>query len=195
MKQVLTTIHSLARSFSSIIPRRLFSKYRLVLMLAVIAMLVNSCKKEDHQCEKTVPLKGEFVTSVMVIVPASPGVLEQVRITGTGSGTPFGKATLEDNVNVDMSVSPEIISGTSTITAENGDQIFSTISGYSPAPDASGNFQVFNTHTIIGGSGKFAGATGTFKETAKGNFASPTSTDTLDGTITFDKCHAKLAAH
>jgi hypothetical protein len=187
MKQVSNATKSFVLSSPRhhlITQRKAFSKYLSVLLLAGIAMLITSCHKEDNHHKKTVPLKGEFVTSVSVIVPPSPGVLEQIRVTGTGSGTPFGKATFESNIKVDITVSPEITSGTDTITAENGDQIFSTISGYVPGPDANGNYQVFNTHTITGGSGKYAGATGTYKVTSKGNIKSFTGTATLDGMIT-----------
>ncbi len=166
-------------------PQRAFSRYRFALLLAGFSLLITSCHKEDNHHKKTVPLKGEFVTNLTLIVPASPGVLEQIRVTGTGSGTPFGKATYESDVKVDITASPEITSGTDTITAENGDQIFSTISGYIPGPDANGNVQVFNTHTITGGSGKYAGATGTYKVTSKGNIESLTGTATLDGMITY----------
>lgn len=187
MKQVSNVIKSFVLSsphHHSISNLRAVSKYRFVILFAGFAMLITSCHKEDNHHKKTVPLKGEFVTSLTIIVPASPGVLEQIRVTGTGSGTPFGKANYESNVNVDITVSPEITSGTDTITVENGDQIFSTISGYIPGPDANGNFQVFNTHTITGGSGKYAGATGTYKVTSKGNIKSFTGTATLDGMIT-----------
>ncbi len=188
MKQVSNVIKSFVLSsphHHSISNLRAISKYRFVILLAGFAMLITSCHKEDNHHKKTVPLKGEFVTSVLLIVPPSPGVLEQIRVTGTGSGMPFGKATFESNIKVDITASPEITSGTDTITAENGDQIFSTISGYIPGPDANGNIQVFNTHTITGGSGKYAGATGTYKVTSKGNIKSPTGTATLDGMITY----------
>ncbi len=187
MNQVSTTKNSLVPNsplHHSIYPPRSFSKYCLVLLLAGITLLVSSCHKEDNN-KKTVPLKGEFVASVTVIVPASPGVLEQIRVTSKGSGIPFGKATFEENAKVDITASPEITNGTEIITAENGDQIFSTVSGYIPSPDAKGNFQVFNTNTIIGGSGKYAGAKGTYKETATGNIGAPTVTIVLDGSITY----------
>lgn len=187
MKQVPITKNFLLLSsplHHSIYQRRALSQYCLVLLLASIALLAGSCQKSDNH-KKTVPLKGEFVTSVMLIVPASPGVLEQIRVTGKGSGTPFGKATTEYNLKVDVTASPEIVSGIAAITAEDGDQIFATVSGYVSSPDAKGDFQVFNTHTITGGTGKYSGATGTYKETAKGHVESLLGTDTLDGTITY----------
>ncbi|MEO5997497.1 MAG: hypothetical protein ABIN89_12230 [Chitinophagaceae bacterium] len=188
MKHELNAIKSFVVSspgHHSIIKPRPIPKYRFVILLAGIAMLITSCHKEDNHHKNTVPLKGEFVASVTVIVPPSPGVLEQLRITGKGSGTPFGKATFEENVKVDVTASPETVKGTETITAENGDQIFSTVSGYVSPPDAKGNYQVFNTSTITGGTGKYAGATGTYKETYTGNIAAPTSTAVFDGNITY----------
>lgn len=187
MKQVSNVIKSFVLSsphHHSISNLRAISKYRFVILLAGIVMLITSCHKEDNHHKNTVPLKGEFVASVTVIVPPSPGVLEQIRVSGNGSGTPFGKATVEENLKVDVTASPEITKGTENITAENGDQIFSTVSGYVSAPDAKGNYQVFNTSTITGGTGKYAGATGTYKETYTGNIAAPTSTAVFDGMIT-----------
>ncbi len=160
--------------------------WHFTLLLGVLAMLfVSSCQKSHNYLKKTVPLDAEFEDTATLISPGSPGVPEQVRINGWGSGTPIGESTFEDNVQVDVSVDPEIIKGVETITTANGDKIFSTIAGYSPAPDKEGNYEVFNTNTIVGGTGKFAGATGSYTVTVKGNFSVLTESDTFKGTITY----------
>ncbi|MEP6950328.1 MAG: hypothetical protein ABI863_13675 [Ginsengibacter sp.] len=161
-----------------------FSKF-ILMLLAVIMMLATSCQKPHEHIKKTVPLTAEFQDSVTVIVQGSPGVLEQVRVNGWGSGTPIGTSTFEDDVKVDASVSPEIIKGVETITTANGDKIFATINGTSPDPDEQGNYEVFNKNTITGGTGKFAGATGSYSVTVKGNFNVLTENDTYAGTITY----------
>lgn len=171
MKQVSTTTAVTGLSF--------------VLVAGAIAMMAASCQKPHDHIKKTVPLTAAFQDSVTVIVQGSPGVLEQVRVNGWGSGTPIGTSTFEDNVQVDGSVSPEIIKGVETITTPNGDKIFATINGTSPDPDEEGNYEVFNKNTITGGTGKFAGATGSYSVTVKGNFSLPTETDTYSGTITY----------
>lgn len=161
-----------------------FSKFLLVL-LAVIMIMVTSCQKSHNPFRKTVALNAVFQDTGTLLVPGSPGVPEQVRINGWGSGTPIGKSIFEDNVKVDMSVDPEIITGVDVITSENGDKIFSTFRGYSPDPDESGNYEVFNKDSISGGTGRFAGATGSFTVHVKGNFSLPTETATYTGSITY----------
>ena len=187
MKQLATIKNSFV-PFSQhglICRQSLVSRYRFVILAGVIAMLASSCQKPHEHIKKTVSLNAVFQDTATLIVPGSPGVLEQVRINGWGSGTPIGKSTFEDNVKVNTSVSPEIINGVDIITTANGDKIFSTFTGYSPDPDEQGNYEVFNKDTITGGTGKFAGATGNFTVHVKGNFNLPTENTTFAGTITY----------
>lgn len=187
MKQ-LSTIRNLvipASQHGIIWKQSLFGRYRFVLLPLVIAILASSCQKPHEHLKKTVSLNAVFQDTGTLIVPGSPGVPEQVRINGWGSGTPIGKSTFEDHIKVNTSVSPEIITGVDVITTSNGDKIFSTFTGYSPDPDEQGNYGVFNNDTITGGTGKFAGATGSFTVTVKGNFNLPTETATYAGTITY----------
>lgn len=155
------------------------------LLIGFIPVLMWSCQKSYGHFKKTVPLNAEFQVATTIISPAGPGVLEHASASGSGSGTPFGTATVGDDIHVDMSVSPEIITGVDTITTSNGDKIFSTFTGTSPAPDEDGNFQVFNSATIRGGTGKYAGATGHFNVTLNGNFKNPTADAVYTGTITY----------
>ena len=187
MKQVSSIKSSLILSSQDglICQQSLFSRYRFFFLLAGILMLASSCQKPHEHIKKTVSLNALFKDTATLIVQGSPGVLEQVRINGWGSGTPIGKSTFEDNVKIDISVSPEIIHGVDIITTEDGDKIFSIFNGYSPDPDKQGNYEVFNKDTIIGGTGKFASATGSFTVTVKGNFNLPEETAIYTGTITY----------
>ncbi len=184
MKQTLTTIHSLVRSFSSISPRRLFSKYRLVLMLAVIAMLVNSCKKEDHHCKKTVPFEAVFQVK-SVITQQGPPLL--VEATGTGDGTPIGNSSFVGHAQVDASNN---FTDNGIITTSNGDQIFETANGPGPVVDpATGNLLIISQNIITGGTGKYEGATGSYTTIAHASVLTPAGVDSLKGTITLNGCH------
>lgn len=155
------------------------------LLIGFIPVLAWSCQKSDGHPKKTVPLNAEFQVATTIISPGGLGVLEHASASGSGSGTPIGNATVGDDIKVDVSVSPEIINGVDTITVSNGDKIFSTFTGTSPGPDEDLNFQVFNTATIRGGTGKYAGATGNFTVTIKGNFKNPTADAVYAGTITY----------
>ena len=75
------------------------------------------------------------------------------------------------------------------------DQIFSTFSGSVEGPDDNGTLLVTNNHIIIGGTGRFVGATGSFTVHGIANNNVPTGTETLDGTITLDECHGNKWAH
>ncbi len=182
MKHVLTTFGSAVQCFSSISPLRLFSKYRLVLMLAVIAMIISSCEKDDHQCKKTVPFKADFTTKA-----PTPNI-----INGTGTGTVIGRSTFilqENDSNFPL------LTGTATITSENGDEIFTTHTGSVVGPDSTGVLLITENNIITGGTGRFAGSTGSFIAHGIASINVPTGSATFDGNIILDECHGKQSAH
>ena len=184
MKQVSTTINTIVRSFSSISTRRLFSKYRLVLMLAVIAMLIGGCKKEDNDCKKTVPFKAVFQVQSVIIQQGPPLLIEA---NGTGNGTPIGKSSFVGHAQVDANNN---FTDKGIITTANGDQIFETAKGPGPVVDpTNGNILIISDNIITGGTGKYEGATGSYTTIAHASAISPDGIDSLKGTITFDKCH------
>jgi hypothetical protein len=79
--------------------------------------------------------------------------------------------------------------GTLTLTAANGDQIFTTVTGEAVGgtPD---RLQIDETFTITGGAGRFTGATGSFTST---RFADTTtvpripSSGSFEGTINLNR--------
>jgi hypothetical protein len=181
MKQVPTIKKSLVLSsslYQIINLPRFFSKYRLVLLLLCITMIISSCHKEDEHVKKTVPFKAKFKT---VEVPFSD---TEDQVTGTGTGIPIGNSNFVAYVNF---VNFPSVKGTSTLTTENGDQIFTTFSGSVAGPD-NDTLRITNTNTITGGTGKFAGATGSFIAHGIVNTKLPPeapATLTNDGTITY----------
>ena len=81
--------------------------------------------------------------------------------------------------------------GTATFTAANGDTLFGTFSGSGAGTSATTSTST-NTFTIIGGTGRFAGASGSLDETVDSTLVSfsPTSQvfhdiSTVRGTITY----------
>jgi len=80
MKQLLTALHSAflnAPLHHSISQRGTFSKYRSLLLIAGIALLIMGCEKENHQ-KQSVPFKGK-----MILTLGNNG-----QVSGTGDGTP-----------------------------------------------------------------------------------------------------------
>ena len=81
------------------------------------------------------------------------------RLSGTGEATHLGHFTM---LSVFTVIPPPVstASGTATWTAANGDEISTTVSGQAVVtfPTAA----IAETHTITGGTGRFADASGTF---------------------------------
>ncbi len=171
MKQVSNVIKSFVLSSSrhhSIPQRKAFSKCLFVLLLAGVAIVGSSCQKEDHE-NKCVPFKGKFTTSST-----------ETGIVGTGTGSHIGRFTLvaEDQVSFPN------ITGTVIITAANGDQIFATHTGMID-PQANNMLKVHLDNTITGGTGRFAGATGSFSIDDLVDGSTGTGNATFDGTICY----------
>ena len=115
-----------------------------------------------------------------------------VTVTGPGQATHLGAISESASVLVDLSTvdpvttcSPEI--RTSTLTAHNGDSI--TLQGPSVAVrNCAGLTPTWeDTWTVIGGTGRFAGATGSGANTVSINRTTTpvTSVTTFTGTISY----------
>lgn len=166
-------------------------KYRFMLLIAGFGMLISSCQKEElqsnsqkqdllnssqkNEVRKCVPFKAKFETSERDISPT------EAQITGTGTGTHIGKSTFVATVNA---ADFPLLTGTQTITAANGDLIYSTFSGSAAGPDENGTLLITNNNTITGGTGRFKDATGSFIANVI-QTSSPKGTVTFEGTICY----------
>ena len=150
--------------------KHVFVRYTFLLVLAGIAITSSSFQTENllsrsqNLLKKTASFQGKFT-----LAHTPTGVL------ATGQGSHIGSFTL---------FAPEG-ENTSTITAANGDQIFTTYTV--SALDASSYPMVDVTlaYTITGGTGRFAGATGSFDISAHVNENIGRGDGTLDGTINY----------
>jgi len=112
-------------------------------------------------------------------------------ISGTdeGNATHLGRFTAasEDTVNIATAQS----TGTFNLTAADGDRIFTTTAGHETGFQPPNVSFVTQTATIVGGTGRFAGATGSFtvKIVQTIDFAAATATGTgsFAGRISFNK--------
>ncbi len=134
-------------------------------------MLITSCHKEDNHHKKTVPLKGKMTL-----------IVKGNTVSGTGTATHIGSFTLvEPNNLIERNADGSLtITGTAIITAANGDEIHATHSGTVHFL-SNGMAQVTAEFTIMGGTGRFAEATGTFEVQSLPN----PGDYTLNGTISY----------
>lgn len=176
MKQVSdVTKTSVTRSSHNLISQlRVCSKYLSVLLLAVLAIFASSFKGEiladnaQNSLNKSISFKGKYTFSF-----GANGV------SGTGTGSHIGRFMLLEQNNEEGF---PVITGTATITAANGDQIFATHTGYIQIT-GNGIAHVDAEFIITGGTGDFAEATGSFISNGPANLALGTGSASFDGTI------------
>ena len=101
---------------------------------------------------KTIKFKGATGTMVPVLEPDCGGVA-QFLITGTGIASHLGKFKVQNTICYFSPTAPPKITG--ILTAANGDQIFTYVSGFWKEGDIS-----YYRYTIDNGSGRFEGITG-----------------------------------
>jgi hypothetical protein len=108
--------------------------------------------KEEYRATGTIASSSRCATGTLL-----------VSLDGGGTGTQLGQYTIANSHCVDFQTGA-FTGGTLVKTAANGDQLLGTYSGFgtiiSP-PTPVGRFQVTGTVVITGGTGRFAGATGT----------------------------------
>ena len=81
-------------------------------------------------------------------------------LSGTGHASLLGRFTMTAEWQINVLTTPVKGVGSFTLTAANGDTLFGTSTGLGIV--AEGIAYIQETHTITGGTGRFAGATGTF---------------------------------
>ena len=120
------------------------------------------------------PFKGSFSATETVAGPLH-------ILTGEGEATQLGRFTITSSFNV---IPPPVstATGTATWTASNGDQLLTDVTG--AAVIAFPTATITETHTITGGTGRFADASGTLIVERLLNLQSLASTATVSGTVT-----------
>ena len=114
-----------------------------------------------------------------MVVP--PSVIETEATGIAGTATRLGRYTIATALTLDFAT----LTGTeqSTLTAANGDVLLVTATARA-TPNADGvTLTVVETATITGGTGRFAGATGSYVLECQVNVASGSSTGSFEGSI------------
>ena len=133
---------------------------RSTIYVVMAAMILAAALATPAAAQQQVPFKGTFQGRDCV-VPANTGCSAAnsptIQTSGTGLGTHIGEFSWSEVVNVIT------LNGSAHWVAANGDSIDTT---FVASPDFSteslGYVTVTETHTITGGTGRFAGAQGSF---------------------------------
>lgn len=128
------------------------------------------------------PLKGRFVQSGVIAPSAACQGLANTT-SGDGQATHLGRTGWAGTACVSFGPQGIVVrNGQLTLTAANGDQLFATFAASGGPPASDGSFHLDGTFTVVGGTGRFEGATGGGTFTDDGGIGIP-SVITLSGTL------------
>ena len=119
-----------------------------------------------------------------------PNPAEGVYVNGSvrSTDTALGPFTLFYSLPVDFAFAdtpPGNAGGSRLIVgdAANGDSILTSSIGANPGSCANGDLHLVETNTIVGGTGRYAGARGSFTTDQCSNFVTGETSGTISGTI------------
>ena len=125
-----------------------------------------------------VPFKGRL-EGVDTTTPLTPPFVS-ATVEATGEATHLGEFTL--TILVTGNRATGMATGTFLFTAANGDTVFGALSGQSTLT-APGVITIVENMIITGGTGRFAGSTGSFTSTRLRNVVTGVVTGSFVGTI------------
>lgn len=111
-----------------------------------------------------------------------------VNGSGSGKATLLGRFTMTYELEVDLLTLPFQTIGSAVFTAANGDTLFTDITGLGTPTEPDVN-SIVEVHTITGGTGRFAGATGSFIRKYLLNLVTGVTSGSFEGTIVLKHRH------
>ena len=126
-----------------------------IAMLVTLALGLGSLTAPEAQAQ--VPFKGTLQGQETDLVQGTHILVEG---TVTGMATQLGRFTMTYALTVSLPAGTA--TGSAELTAANGDVIFTTLVGLGVPTDTPGVNRIVEINTITGGTGRFAGAQGSF---------------------------------
>ena len=156
------------------------TRMRFNMYLPMAAMILTAALAVSSEAQKQVPFKG--VMQAQDHDDSFTDTTVVVTTTGTGEATHLGQFSFTLQNTVDF------VAGTSTgfahFIAANGDTFDATVLGFGGPTADPDVISITETYTITGGTGRFAGAEGTFTMQRSANVVTFFTSGSFDGTIT-----------
>ena len=127
--------------------------------LPMAALILTAVLAIAAAAQTQVPFKGAMQGNDVDAPGPSPGTVV-VTTTGTGVGTQLGEFSFTQQVTVNLAALTD--TGSAHWIAANGDSIDTTLAGSAEPSPTPGVLSITEVHTITGGTGRFAGAQGSF---------------------------------
>lgn len=132
------------------------------------------------------PFKGRLEGDFTFVPEPSPSTFAAVAFTSVaGQASHLGAFSIEAPHRVNLATLPAQATGTFRLTAANGDTLLATFTGLGTPTATPGVFSVLETATITGGTGRFAGATGSFVVERSVDLSALFTTGSFEGVITY----------
>jgi len=163
---------------------KIFSK--TILSLQIAALFLGAGLPSANAADHPTPFKGAYSaheTYVFDLQSVPP--TRTVDGSGSGHATHLGRFTLTYDHLVDLSRRAGV--GTAHFIAANGDSLFTEITSQAGPTDLPGMVRVIEEHTIVEGTGRFAGATGSFTIDRLVDTATGITSGSFEGTIVTGK--------
>jgi hypothetical protein len=155
-----------------------------LLYLQLIALLSTASFAGPKAAQKQVPFHGTIQTLETVESVEFPIVFN----TSIGKGNATHLGTFTQALDVEINISDPALStatGTGVLTAANGDSFFSEFTAFATNTETPAVVFITEVHTITGGTGRFAGTTGTFTREALSNLTLGFSFGLFHGSISY----------
>ena len=147
----------------------------IVAALALLATLTGIAQAG----QKELSIKGTM-QAVESLDFTNPPIMTSTA-SGSGNATHLGRYTLSWEVEVNLETITG--SGTSRFVAANGDSLYTVGTGQATPTDEPNVFHVVETLIITGGTGRFAGASGTINTDRIVDLTTGVTSGTISGTI------------
>ena len=155
---------------------------KTVLYLQMTAVLLTVALAGPAAAGKPVPFHGS-IQGIEIADVQFPRLF--VDGSGSGRATHLGRFTVTYEVVVDFLTHETF--GSYLFTAANGDSLATDITGLGTPTENPDVHSIVEVHTITGGTGRFAGATGSFIKTSLLNLVTSVNSGSFNGTIAFGK--------
>ena len=154
------------------------NRFRSTTCLALTALTL-LLLAHTAQAQQTVPFEGTLQGDVAhtAIAPT----IDSVVVDAVGTASHLGQFTVTIPHLVDRTTRTAV--GTYEFTAANGDTLTADFIGHAMPTATPGVLYIVETATITGGTGRFAGATGSFTTERLFDSIDGTTTGSFEGTI------------
>ena len=157
---------------------------KTIIYLQMTALFLTAAFAGLTAAEKELPFRGSVTESV------ETGSTFEFPFyftmgTATGEATHLGRFTVTYEVQINVLTGVGV--GPNHFIAANGDSLFTELIGHGYPTENPDVVLIVNVHSITGGTGRFAGATGSFTEERLLNLVTGISSGSFEGTIVIHK--------